>query len=242
MVSVAFVPARSGSSRVKGKNIRELAGHPLIAWSIASARQSGVFDKIVVSTDSTEIAEIALSYGAEVPFLRPKELAGRKSPDIEWLVHAHTMLAGKFDYFSVVRATSPFRSPELIRKAWTILSEHEELDSVRAIRKVREHPGKMWKVDGHRIHSFLPQDSETIPWHSRQFQDLPEVFIQTSALEIARTRVITEQNSLAGKTIGHVMSEGYDAFAIDYEDDWLLAELAIERGIAKLPDQGYLYA
>ena len=89
---VAFIPARSGSKRVPGKNVRPLAGHPLIAYSIAAALDSGIFSAVVVSTDSEEIAEIARHYGADVPFLRPVEFAGDTSPDIEWLEHALTAL------------------------------------------------------------------------------------------------------------------------------------------------------
>ena len=83
--AVAFVPARWGSERVRGKNVRPLAGHPLLAYAIATAKQSGVFQRVVVSTDSEETAEIGRWYGAKVPFLRPPELATATSPDIEWL-------------------------------------------------------------------------------------------------------------------------------------------------------------
>ena len=90
--AVAFIPARLGSKRVPGKNIRPLAGHPMLAYSIAPAIDSGVFSSVIVSTDSEEIAAIARHYGAEVPFLRPAAFAGDTSPDIEWLEHALTEL------------------------------------------------------------------------------------------------------------------------------------------------------
>ena len=89
---VAFVPARSGSTRVRGKNVRVLAGHPLIAYTIAAARDAEVFDAVVVSTNDEAIAEIARHYGAEAPFLRPAAMAGPQSPDIEWVEHALTGL------------------------------------------------------------------------------------------------------------------------------------------------------
>ena len=82
---IALIPARSGSVRVPDKNIRVLSGHPLMAYTIVAAQASGVFDKIVVSTDSEKYATIALHYGAEVPFLRPAEMAASKSPDFEWI-------------------------------------------------------------------------------------------------------------------------------------------------------------
>src|SRR4030042_3851730 len=82
---IAFIPARSGSNRIKDKNIRALGKHPLITYTITSAIQSGIFERIIVSTDSPKYARIARYYGAEIPFLRPKKYASASSPDIEWL-------------------------------------------------------------------------------------------------------------------------------------------------------------
>ena len=85
--AIALIPARSGSERVPGKNVRPLGGHPLLAYAVASALQAGVFDRVVCSTDSGKIAEVAQRYGADVPFLRPAEIATATSPDIEWITH-----------------------------------------------------------------------------------------------------------------------------------------------------------
>ena len=118
---VALIPARSGSKRVPDKNIRLLAGHPLIAYSIAAALQSRVFKTVMVSTDSERYADIARYYGAEVPFLRPAAIAGDISPDIEWVLHTLNQLRDlgqQTDCFSILRPTSPFRLPETIRRAW----------------------------------------------------------------------------------------------------------------------------
>src|SRR5687768_15358323 len=113
---VAFVPARSGSERVPGKNVRPLGGHPLLAYAIETARQSGIFERVVVSTDSEEIAEIARWYGADVPFLRPPEYATSTSPDIEWLSFTLQELEESYDLFAIVRATNPFRGPETVKR------------------------------------------------------------------------------------------------------------------------------
>src|SRR4029079_11943565 len=101
--AIALIPARSGSERVKDKNIRPLAGHPLLAYAIATARQSGIFERVVCSTDSGKIAEVAQRYGADVPFLRPQELATATSPDIEWITHALDQLDDRYDLFAIVR-------------------------------------------------------------------------------------------------------------------------------------------
>src|SRR4051812_26068956 len=108
---VALIPARGGSKRLPAKNIRPLAGHPLIAYTISAAIESGIFTSVIVSTDVEETAHIALHYGAEVPFLRPIEYAGDLSPDVEWIEDTLTKLKASgrtFDCFSILRPTSPF--------------------------------------------------------------------------------------------------------------------------------------
>src|SRR5688572_30631138 len=107
--AVAFVPARAGSERVPDKNIRLLAGHPLLAYAIATAQQSETFERVVVSTDSEEIADVSRWYGADVPFLRPAEYATSTSPDIEWLAYTLEQLDERYDAFALIRATNPFR-------------------------------------------------------------------------------------------------------------------------------------
>ena len=114
--AIALIPARSGSERVKDKNIRPLAGHPLLAYAIATARQAGIFDRVVCSTDSAKIAEVAQRYGADIPFLRPSELATSTSPDIEWLTYTLEQLGEHYDLFAIVRATNPFRGPDVLQR------------------------------------------------------------------------------------------------------------------------------
>lgn len=235
--AVALVPARAGSKRVPGKNVRELAGHPLVAYSIAGAQQSGLFGSIVVSTDSEKIAEVARAYGAEVPWLRPEEMAGSTSPDIDWVRHAIDALGpDRFDMFAILRPTSPFRSAEAIARAHASLVAHPEADSVRAVRLCREHPGKMWQLDGEGPMSpLLEQAAEGVPLHSSQYAALPEVYVQDSSLEIAWTRVAVEQGSISGKVVLPLVSEGAEGFSIDYPDDWERAEALAASGEAVLP-------
>src|SRR3954471_12645830 len=118
--AVALVPARAGSQRVPGKNTRELAGHPLLAYSIAAALQSGCFDAAVVSTDSAETAEVARRYGGAGLGPRPAEMATATSPDVEWVRHELRALAAagrRADAFAILRPTSPFRTADTIRRA-----------------------------------------------------------------------------------------------------------------------------
>lgn len=230
--AIAFVPARAGSQRVKLKNIRPLAGHPLMAYAITSALTSGVFERVVVSTDSPEIAEVARHYGADVPFLRPAEFATTTSPDIEWLKYTLERLTG-YDAFAILRPTSPFRTVETIRRAWDQFNATRGIDSLRAVELCHEHPGKMWTIGEDRLMTpFVPQDHLEVPYHARQYQDLPRIYIQNSSLEMAWVRVVFEHNSREGRVIAPFLTTGTEGFSIDYEKDWLLAEAMIERGLA----------
>ena len=140
--AVALIGARSGSERVRGKNVRLLAGHPLLAYAIETARQSGVFDRIVVSTDDEAIAKVARWYGADVPALRPDEYATSTSPDIEWIAWMLPRLEEHYDLFAIVRATNPFRGPETIRRGLEQLLATPDADSIRAVELVKQHPGQ----------------------------------------------------------------------------------------------------
>ena len=236
--AVALIPARSGSVRVPHKNVRPLAGHPLIAYAIAAARASGVFEAIVVSTDSADYARIARHYGAEVPFLRAPEIAGSTSPDIEWVLHALEALAAagrSFDAFSILRPTSPFRKPETIRRAWTAFLEAEGADSLRAVETVEQHPGKMWVVRGGRMVPLMPLTPEAAPWHSQQKAALPEVYVQNASLEIAWTQMALRTRTIAGHVLVPFLTEGDEGVDINGEFDWLYAEHLIAAGQARLP-------
>jgi CMP-N,N'-diacetyllegionaminic acid synthase len=236
--AVAFIPARLGSKRVPGKNIRALAGHPMIAYTIAPALESGVFSSVIVSTDSEEIAAIARHYGAEVPFLRPAPFAGDTSPDIEWLEHALTELrAGgrSWDAFSILRPTSPFRSAAMIRRALERFASQAGADSLRAVEKCTQHPGKMWVIRGDRMFPLLPLGPAEQPWHSTPYQALPLVYVQNASLEIAWTRVVFERRTIAGDVVVPFVTEGYEGFDINDSYDWMVAERLIVDGTAALP-------
>jgi CMP-N,N'-diacetyllegionaminic acid synthase len=230
--AVALVPARSGSRRVPGKNAADLAGHPLIAYSIAAAQQSGLFTTVIVSTDSPEIAAVAERYGATVPGLRPLAIAGSMSPDIEWVQLA---LAGRDEeLFSILRPTSPFRTAATIRRAWEQLHAVPGADSIRAVRRVREHPGKMWRIEGELMVPLLEQTPGEAPTHSRQTASLPEVFVQDSSLEIAWTRIVAD-GEIAGQRVVPFLTEGFEGLSIDYPDELEAARRLAETNPELLP-------
>jgi len=235
---VALIPARSGSKRLPDKNIRPLVSHPLMAYTIAAAVQSNVFSAVIVSTDSERYADVAGHYGAEVPFLRPAEIAGDLSPDIEWLEHTLKKLredGREYDCCSLLRPTSPFRLPETIQRAWQAFLAEEGVDSLRAVEKCRQHPGKMWVVRGNRMMPLLPLSPSEQPWHSSQFQSLPEVYVQNASLEIAWTRVVFEKRTIAGDVLMPFFTENHEGFDVNSPYDWDLAEHLVSKGDARLP-------
>ena len=238
--AVAFVPARSGSERVPGKNVRPLAGHPLLAYAIETAFQSGVFQRVVVSTDSEEIAAVARWYGADVPFLRPAEFASSISPDIEWLRFTLERIEESFDLFAIVRATNPFRGPEAVRRGLDQLRATPEADSLRAVELVKQHPGKMWLLaeDRRTMRPLLDQSHLEVAWHAGQYQALPPVYTQNSALEIAWTRAVSETGTREGRVVTPFFTEGFEGFNVDDEEDWELAERLAAEGSAHLPAVG----
>jgi len=236
--AVAFVPARAGSKRVPGKNVRRLAGHPLLAYAIAGARQSGLFSTVACSTDSEEYADIARHYGAEVPCLRPAAMAGDLSPDIEWVEQMLGALASagrRFDCFSILRATSPFRRAETIHRAWATFTGTPGVHSLRAVEKVTQHPGKMWVIRGGRLLPLLPLSPAERPWHSAQYQALPEVYVQNASLEIAWTRVVAETGTIAGSDIVPFLTEGLEGLDVNSPRDWAWAETVAEEHPEALP-------
>lgn len=235
---VAFIPARSGSKRIADKNIKPLAGHPMIAYSIQAAVQSGIFTDIICATDSEVYADIARHYGAEVPILREPEISGDTSPDIEWVLWLLSFLQRKgrtYDAFSILRPTGPFRLPQTIQRAWKIFSEDSQADSLRAVEKCKQHPGKMWTIRGDRMLPVMPfSNPDGTPWHSSQYASLPEIYVQDASLEIAWARVALEKKSIAGDVIIPFVSRDLEGFDINNPEDLWLAERLIASGAATL--------
>jgi CMP-N,N'-diacetyllegionaminic acid synthase len=233
---VALIGARAGSERVAGKNVRRLAGHPLLAYAIETARQAGVFDRIVVSTDSERIAQVARWYGADAPFLRPEEYATSTSPDIEWIAWTLPRLQEHYDLFAIIRATNPFRGPDVVRRGLEQLLGTPEADSIRAVERVKQHPGKMWVLDevGRLMRPLLDQSHLDVAWHAGQYQALPPVYVQNSSLEIAWTRVVEATGTREGRMLAPFLTAGYEGLNIDDEEDFARAEQLIAEGRASL--------
>ena len=234
---VALIPARGASKRVPGKNIRELGGLPLIAHTIRAAIDSQHFAHILVSSDDVRTLEIAHQHGADV-LKRPEALATDTSPDIGWVKHALTALGpvAEFEYFAILRPTSPFRTAQTICRAvdrWNGLSTNA-YSSLRAVEQVSQHPGKMWTLRSGELVPLLMQP-EGHPWHDSQYAALPRVYVQNASLEIAAVRTVMETGTISGNRIAPFLTEDYEGFDINSELDWLVAEVLDKTGKARLP-------
>ena len=232
---LGLIPARSGSKRIPNKNIRPLCGHPLLSYSIASALASGVFEKVVISTDSAGYGSIAQHYGADILY-RPPEMSSDTSPDIEFVEHALKVLAG-FDAFAILRPTSPFRQAATIRRAWRQFLDGN-VHSLRAVEKCHEHPAKMWTVREGYLHPLLPLVTGTTgaPGHSSQYPTLPAIYVQNASLEIAWVPTVERYRSIAGEVIGAFLTINDEGFDLNTEYDFRIAELMVARGEAMLPE------
>lgn len=235
MTAIALIPARSGSKRIPNKNVKMLAGHPLLAYTIAAAKQSGLFERIIVSSDSESYLKIARRYGAE-PDLRYVRLAKDDTPDFDWvfeLMVRHWTNGHHPDFFAILRPTSPFRSAASIKRAYGIL-EDTWVDSVRAVRPARKHPGKMWLLQGdHMTPLFAFRDKQ--PWHSLQSQSLPKVYEQTAGLEFARMSALWDTHTISGNTVAPIILDGAEALDIDDNFDWAVAEVVAKAYPELLP-------
>lgn len=247
--AIALIPARGGSKRVPKKNIRPLNGHPLIAYTICAAKDSGCFKKVLVSSDDTETLEIATGYGADV-IRRPDALATDTSPDIEWVKHAlsavisskfRTVVNGKrqfeFPVFSILRPTSPFRLSSTIHRAFSEWQGSniigDTYTSLRGVERVSQHPGKMWYMRPKELVPMLPQPAQ--PYHDSQMASLPEVWTQNASLEIAWTSTVEETGTISGCRVLPFLTRNEEGFDINSEYDWMVAEQMVLDGV-ELPN------
>ena len=224
---VALIPARSGSKRIPDKNIKLLGGKPLMGYAIEQAIKCEQFDQVICVTDSREYADIAESFGAEVPALRPNETSGDTAPDILWVNWVLQILSSQAmypDLVSILRPTSPFRTAETITRAMMAFLDDGKQDSLRAVQKASEHPGKMWIAHGDRILPLMPFKIDETPWHSNQMAKLPEIFVQNASLEIVWVKTILDSNTIAGNSVLPFFTEGLEGFDINSPEDWIMAE------------------
>ena len=228
---LALIPARSGSIRIPNKNIYSINGHPLIAYTITSAISSKIFDEIIVCTDSKDYAEIAKYYGASVPSLRPASISQKDSPDCEWVKWILNLEQNKFLNYEIafiLRPTNPFRTSETIRRAYSEFL-NSDADTLRAIKPVSEHPGKMWVYQQEKIVPLIPLSISNVPLHSNQTNKLFEVYIQDASLEIFSIRNFLKTNSITGSSIMPFISSSNEGFDLNTPNDLIIMNQLIKN-------------
>ena len=207
---LALALARGGSKGVPGKNIKDLAGKPLIAWVIGAAKNSKYVDRVILSTDYKDIAEVGKQYGAEVPFLRPAEIAEDSTPDTPVFEHALAWLKENEGYEPDIivhlRPTGPMLTSAEIDEAIELLEKHPEADSVRSIVEPPKPPFKMWTIEGDYMTPFIKEvkglDGGIIKdTHTAPRQKLPKVFQTVADVGIMRLKTVTEKHSVIGDIV-----------------------------------------
>ena len=235
--TLALIPARGGSKGIPRKNIRSFAGYPLIAWSIAAAKQASSVTRVIVSTDDEEIASVAREYGAETPFLRPAEFAQDNTTDLPVFEHALQWLETNESYQPEVviqlRPTSPVRPKDCVDRAVHILLEHADSDCVRGVVPAGQNPHKMWRFvgEGQPMKPLLEVEGIAEPYNAPR-QILPPVYWQTGHIDAIRVSTIKDKKSLTGDVIYPLMIDPRYTVDIDHLSDWAKYEALANSGLA----------
>lgn len=231
---LGLITARGGSKRVPRKNVRDFLGKPLIAWTIEVGKEAGVFDRFILSTDDTEIADIGKQYGIDVPFMRPNELAGDTSGSYGVVKHAVEWMRDnegfKADWIVLLEPPAPGRQPFHIREV-VELAKQNVADSIVGITEMPGHFShlKEMKLDEKGIMTRAT-DGEIMRNLIHRNQDIPKTyFINSTIYAMKYENLFDGNNSLWGNsTYGYLMDEKY-AIDIDTEMEWLIAEVKMRR-------------
>ena len=226
---LAVIPARGGSKGIPRKNIKDFAGFPLMAYSIAAAKQSNLVTRVIVSTDDEEIAEIARQWGAETPFLRPEEFARDNTLDLPVMQHCLAWLKENEDYqpdmVLWLRPTSPIRPRRCLDDAIQTLLDHPDADSIRGVIPAAQNPFKMWTLDSRsgELLPLLKVEGIREPYNAPR-QMLPDAYWQTGHIDAIWTKTILEKQSMTGDVIFPLMIDPRYTVDIDIASDWESAE------------------
>ncbi len=229
MKMTAIIPARGGSKGVPKKNIIMLGKHPLIAYSIAAAKMSTMIDDVVVSTDCKEIAEISKRYGAEVPFLRPKEISQDNSTDIEFFCHYIEFCrdTGRelTEYLVHLRPIVPLREVELLDAGIKSLLSDSEASSMRSVYPTGFSPYKVFWMQDEYLKGFFPDDPRP-EYHNLPRQQFPQTFIPNGYVDVVRVSTIDQSALYGDNMLGFATYKVPDIDTIEdfYEANELLSD------------------
>ncbi len=219
---LAIIPAREGSKRLPNKNILNLAGKPLIAWSIEAAKASKYIDTVIVSTDSEKIATISKSYHAEVPFLRPGELATDEASSLDVILHAIQSLKEPFDYILLLQPTSPLRTTQDIDAACELLNENTQ--AVVSVCETEHSP--LWSntlPENLSMKDFIRPEIK-----NKRSQDLPKYYRLNGAIYIAEINYFYQNNGFLGDASKAYIMSQQNSVDIDTELDFRFCEVLMK--------------
>jgi CMP-N,N'-diacetyllegionaminic acid synthase len=220
---LAIIPARGGSKGIHQKNIRNLAGKPLIAWTIESAIESKYIDRTIISSDDDEIIKVAKKWGGDVPFVRPKQLAEDDTPGINVIIHAIEKVPN-YDYIMMLQPTSPLRIVEDIDGCIEYCFENHSKTCV-SVTEAESNPYWMYKLDKDNI--MIPLLKPKKEFYQRQ--NLPKVYQLNGAVYIAEKNwLVKNKNFITNETLGYIMPQKR-SFDIDGEMDFKIIEMVISK-------------
>ncbi len=232
---LALIPARGGSKGIPRKNIRNFAGFPLLAYSIAAGLRAKAVTRVMVSTEDEEIAAVAREWGAETPFVRPVELAQDDTTDLPVFQHALNWLAEREAYRPDVvvqlRPTSPIRPRDCVDNAVRILLAHADADSVRGVVPAGQNPHKMWRLSGADgpMKALLQVDGVKEPYNAPR-QSLPQIYWQTGHVDAIRADTISHKESMSGRLVYPLIIDPRYTVDIDNLADWARYESLVYSG------------
>lgn len=231
MEVLAIIPARGGSKSIPRKNLAMINGKPLVALSVAHARGSKCITRTIVSTDDAEIAKAGEEAGAEVPFMRPKELAEDHVLDWPVFEHALRFLAEKEHYrpdmVVHLRPTVPYRKSEWIDEAVALLAKRPDADSLRSVSKPSQHPYRIFRIGPEGFLDPVMKHEHPTPFLLRR-QDWPPMVHYNCVIDVTRPKTILEQGSMTGNHILPYVMNADDVFDIDSKRDLDIARALLE--------------
>ena len=229
MYVLALIPARGGSKGVKMKNIKKFRNKELIYWSISLAKESKYINRIIVSTDNDDIKEVALKYGADVPFLRPSEISGDLSNDYQFIKHCLDFLKETNqkipDIIIQLRPTYPTRSLKILNETIDIfINNYKNYDSLRTVYKLDKSPYKMYRIQNNELTPLFKEVDDIKEPYNECRQILPETYIHNGYIDIIKTDIVHKKNSITGDRIYPYVMDKNEYHDIDTIEDWKKAE------------------
>jgi CMP-N,N'-diacetyllegionaminic acid synthase len=226
---LSIITARGGSKGIPGKNIKLLGGKPLIAWTIEQVKLSKFIDRVIVSTDSSEIANVCREYGADIPFIRPTELANDEAGIIDVICHAIENLELNeniyYDYVLLLQPTSPFRKTWHIDEAIEKLLTLPEADSLVSIREAYDKPFWMMKINNNNyLEKFLPESEN----FSRR-QDLPKLYALNGAIYLIEIKKLKQYKTFYPGLTTFYLMDFFSSVDIDTNLDFQVAEVFVKE-------------